>query len=134
MEVAASRPTRLLPLRIVAALLLLAQALALTKSVVLRHELLAEHPALSQKMLAVTIAITFLGAVALVFLAFLRQRFGLWIVLFCAAAEMGLETWAGYAPLYVLRLPVAAALVFLTAARAWPELHGVAGRPAGRVS
>lgn len=134
MEVAATRPTRLLPLRIVAALLLLAKAVALTKSVALRHELLAEHSALSEKMLAVMIAITFVGAVALAFLAFARQRFGLWIFLFCAAAEMGLETWAGFAPLYVLRLPVAAALVFLTAARAWPELHGVGGRPAGRVT
>lgn len=126
MEVAVSRPGRLLPLRLVAALLLPLQALGLTRAVVGRNELLAAYPGLTQKMIAVMIALTFVGAVALAFLAFARQRFGLWIVLVCAAAELGLETWAGFSPLYLLRVPVAAALVFLAARRAWPELRGVA--------
>lgn len=125
MEVAVSRPTRLLPLRLVAALLFLAKFAGIAKAIVSRHELLADYPALNQKLLATMIAVTFFGAVALVFLAFFRQRFGLWIVLACAAAELALETWAGFAPLYLLRLPIAAALVYFTAQRAWPELRGL---------
>jgi len=125
MEVAVSRPTRLLPLRLVAALLFLAQFAAIAELVVTRHELLADYPALSQKLLATMIAVTFFGAVALIFLAFLRQRFGLWIVLASAAIELALETWVGFSPLYLLRLPVAAAIVFVLAHRAWPELRGL---------
>lgn len=125
MEVAVSRPTRLLPLRLVAALLFLAKSAAITKAVVSRNELLVEYPALSQKLLAIMIAVTFFGAVAVIFLAFFRQRFGLWIVLACAAVELALETWVGFSPLYLLRLPIAAALLFVTAHRAWPELRGL---------
>jgi hypothetical protein len=125
MEVAASRPTRLLPLRIVAALLFLAKSVALTKIVTDRHELLAAYPGLNQKLLATMIAVTFIGAVALVFLGFFRQRFGLWIVLACAAVELAIETWAGFPPVYLLRIPIAAVLVFFTAQRAWPELRGL---------
>ena len=125
MEVAVSRPTRLLPLRIVAALLLLAKTLGITNAVAMRHELLAEYPGLHQKLLAMMIAVTFVGAVALVFLGFFRQRFGLWIVLACAAVELALEAWVGFSPLYLLRIPIAAALVFFTAQRAWPELRGL---------
>lgn len=124
MEVAVSRPKRLLPLRLVAALLLPLQALGITKAVADRFGLLADYPGLTQKMIAVMIALTFVGAVALAFLAFARQRFGLWIVLVCAAAELALETWAGFPPHYLARIPVAAALVFLAARRAWPELRG----------
>lgn len=126
MEVAALRPTRLLPLRLVAALLLLASGLGITKAVVDRNELLAVYPGLTQKLIATMIALTFVGAVALAFLAFLRQRFGLWIVLACAASELALETWAGFSPVYLARIPIAAGLVFLAAHRAWPELRGLA--------
>jgi len=125
MEVAVSRPTRLLPLRLVAALLFIAQFAGIAQAVVSRHELLVDYPALNQKLLATMIAVTFFGAVALIFLAFFRQRFGLWIVLVCAAAELALETWVGFPPLYLLRIPIAAALVFFTAKRAWPELRRI---------
>lgn len=123
MEAAISRPTRLLPLRLVAALLLVMAGVEMTTSVLDRHELLAQYPGLSQKLLATRIALTFGGALALAFLAYWRQRFGLWIVLGCAAGELAIETWAGFSPLYLLRIPVAAALVFLAARRAWPELR-----------
>lgn len=123
MEAAASRPGRLRPLRIVAAFLLGLTALGLAHAVADRYELLAAYPGLTQKSLAVMIALTFVGSVALAFLAFARQRFGLWIVLACAAAELALETWAGFPPHYLVRVPLAAALVFLAARRAWPELR-----------
>lgn len=125
MGVAASRPKRLLPLRIVAALLLLAGAWGLIRTIADRYELLAGHPALTEKMIAVMIVLTFVGSLALVFLAFFRQRFGLWFVLACAAIELALETWVGFDPLYLLRIPIAAALVYATAWRAWPDLRGL---------
>lgn len=132
MEVAASRPKRLLPLRIVAALLLLASVWGLIRTIADRFELLAGHPALTEKMIAVMIVLTFVGSLALVFLAFLRQKFGLWFVLGCAAIELALETWVGFDPLYLLRIPIAAALVYATAWHAWPNLRGPGpAEPAG---
>jgi hypothetical protein len=125
MEVAASRPTRLLPLRCVAALLLLAQAAWIVHAAVDRHELIARQPALTPKMLATSIALTFVGSVALAFLAFARQRFGLWVLLGCAAGEFVLELAAGFPALHVLRVPVAAALSAWAAHRAWPELRAL---------
>lgn len=124
MEHAAPRSGRLRPLRVVAAFLLCLTALGLVHAVADRYELLAAYPGLTQKTLAVMIALTFVGAVALSFLAFARQRFGLWIVLGCAAAELALETWAGFPLHYLVRVPLAAALVFFAARRAWPELRG----------
>jgi|GEM_PF-3443523 len=125
MEGAITRPTHLLPLRVVAALLLVAAILEGTAIVLERHDLLAQYPALSPKLLATRIALIFFGALALAFLAFWRQRFGLWMVLACAAAELAIETWAGFSPLYLLRIPVGAASVFVTARYAWPELRGL---------
>jgi hypothetical protein len=126
MEVAGGRPQRLLPLRIVAALLLIADGFGIARIVADRHELLAQHPAASQKLLATLIAVSFFGAVALAFLAFWRQRFGLWIVLAATAIQLALETWAGFSPLWLSRLPASAAIVFLLARRAWPDLRRVA--------
>lgn len=123
MEAAAARPTRLAPLRVVAGVVLAAQAFGIAKVVADRHELLSAYPALTQKLIATMIAVTFVGALALAFLAFWRQRFGLWIVLACAAAELAIETWSGFSPVHLVRIPVAAALVFLAARHAWPELR-----------
>jgi hypothetical protein len=125
MEVAASRPTRLLPLRIVAALLLLAIDAGVVHAVADRHGILARFPSMTQKMLATTIALSFLGGVALVFLAFFRQRFGAWILLACAAGEVVVELRAGLPLLYVLRVVLAAALVAWAVRRAGPELRSV---------
>jgi hypothetical protein len=125
MEIVTTRSKRLLPLRIAATAVLLASGAGVFQVVAERHELLAAYPGLSEKVLATMITLTFLGSVALAFLAFLRQRFGLWIVLACAAIELALETWAGLSPLYLLRLPVAAALILAAAYHAWPELRRV---------
>lgn len=131
MEVAAPRPSRLLPLRIVAAVVLVVYAVDVTKTVAGRMELLAEHPALTQKMLATMIAVSFFGALAISFLAFWRQRFGLWFAMACGAIEFALEAWAGFSLLVLLRLPVAAAFVFLATRYAWPELRGLMDAPRG---
>jgi hypothetical protein len=123
MTAAGGRSERLLPLRLVAALLIAAQGWTLAWFVAERNELLVAHPTMTQKLLATMIALTFCGSVALAFLAFWRQRFGLWIALACAAAELALETWAAFSPLMLLRIPVATALVFRLASRAWPALR-----------
>ncbi|MBL8863851.1 MAG: hypothetical protein JNK02_17815 [Planctomycetes bacterium] len=125
MEVAASRPTRLLPLRFVAALLFLAMAVGTARALVTRHELLAAHPALNPKLLATLVAAGLVGALGLVFLAWLRQRFALWAVLGCLAAQLAVEVWAGFAALQILQIPLAAAALVLAARRAWPDLRSL---------
>ncbi len=125
MQASVVRPSRLLPLRVLAVLMLLALAFGAWQTIATRHEMLALHPALSQKLLATMVALILVGALALAFLAFWRQRFGLWIVLATGAAELAIETWAGFEPLYLLRIPAGAALLFLAARHAWPELRGL---------
>ncbi len=125
MEISAARPQRLLPLRIAAVLLLIASAYHFTQVAVGRYDLLAAYPALTEKLIATMLTFTFLGAVALAFLAFARQRFGLWIALACLGFEFAIETWAGFPLLRLVVVPLAAALLFVAARRAWPELQTI---------
>jgi len=123
METTVTRPSRLKWLRVVAGLLIVARSIRLVHAIVGREQMLVDYPGLNPRTLAMLLALSFIGMVALAFLAFARQRFGLWIVVLCAAVELALETWVGYSPLVMLRIPVTTALVFLTARMAWRELR-----------
>jgi hypothetical protein len=123
MENAVARPSRLIWLRIVAGLLIAARSVRLVHVVVDRQQMLADNPGLSPRLLGALLALSFIGVVALAFLAFARQRWALWIVVSSAAVELALEVWAGFSPVSLIRIPVTTALVFLTARMAWRELR-----------
>lgn len=123
MESTVTRPSRLIWLRVVAGLLILARSVRLGQAVSGREQMLVDYPGLTPRLLAILIAVAFVGIVALAFLAFARQRFGLWIVLVCGAVELALETWVGFSPVALIRIPVTTAVVFLTARMAWRELR-----------
>jgi len=123
MQSTVARPSRLIWLRVVAGLLIAARCARLVHAVVDREQMLLDHPGLNPRLLAMLLALSFVGIVALAFLAFGRQRFGLWIVIACGAVELALETWVGFTPVALIRIPVTTALVFLTARMAWRELR-----------
>ncbi len=123
MESTATRPSRLIWLRVVAGLLIVARSVRLVHAISQREQMLLDNPGLSPRTLGMLLALSFVGMVALAFLAFARQRFGLWIVILCGAVELALETWVGFSPMALIRIPVTTALVFLTARMAWRELR-----------
>lgn len=123
MEGTVTRPSRLIWLRVVAGILIAARSVRLVHAVSTREQMLVDYPELNPRTLAMLLALSFIGMVALAFLAFGRQRFGLWIVLACGAVELALETWVGFSPIALIRIPVTTALVFLTARMAWRELR-----------
>ena len=123
MERTVARPSRLIWLRVVAGLLIVARSVRMVHAILDREQMLVDNPGLSPRTLGMLLALSFVGMVALAFLAFGRQRFALWIVLACGAVELALETWVGFTPIALIRIPVTTALVFLTARMAWRELR-----------